>query len=57
MFTREDRPTRPTRSSLRIPKIKFDGPEGEMLGQLDVSPEIVASKLSSEVIIPASQHV
>ena len=36
VFTREDT------SSLHEPETKFSGPEGEMLGQLVVTPEVVA---------------
>ena len=32
-------------SSLPIPETKFNGPEGEMLGQLVVTPEVVATKI------------
>ncbi len=38
VFTREDT------ISLYVPRTKFNGPEGEMLGQLVVTPEVVASK-------------
>ena len=38
VFTREDT------SSLPVPETKFKGSEGERLGQLVVTPEIVASK-------------
>ena len=41
MFTRED-----TRS-LPEPETKFNGSEGERLGQLVVTPEIVASKINN----------
>ena len=40
VFTREDT------SSLPLPETKFEGSEGEMLGQLVVSPEVVASKIN-----------
>ena len=40
-FTREDT------SSLPVPETKFNGPEWEMLGQLVVSPEVVASKIDN----------
>ena len=39
VFTREDT------SSLPVPETKFNGPEGEMLGQLVVTPEIAATKI------------
>ena len=38
MFTREDT------SSLPVPETKFKGSEGERLGQLIVTPEVVVSK-------------
>ena len=38
MFTREDT------SSLPVPETKFNGPEGERLGQLVVTPEVVAGQ-------------
>ena len=38
VFTREDT------SSLPVPESKFNGSEGERLGQLVVTPEVVASK-------------
>ena len=38
VFTREDT------ISLSVPRTKFNGPEGEMLGQLVVTPEVVARK-------------
>ena len=41
MFTREDN------SSLPVPETKINGPEGEMLGQLVVTPEVVASKINN----------
>ncbi len=41
VFTREDT------SSLPVPEIKFHGPEGEMLGQLVVTPEIVATTINN----------
>ena len=40
LFTREDT------SSLPVPETKFNGSEGERLGQLVVTPEIVASKIT-----------
>ena len=40
VFTREDS------SSLPVPETKFNGHEGGMLGQLVVTPEVVASKLA-----------
>ena len=39
VFTREDT------SSLPVPETKFNGSEEEMLGQLIVTPEVVASKI------------
>ena len=41
VFTREDT------SSLPVPQTKFNGPEGERLGQLVVTPDVVASKINS----------
>ena len=41
VFTREDT------SSLHVPETKFNRPEGEMLGQLVVTPEEVASKINN----------
>ena len=41
MFTREDT------SSLPVPETKFKGSEGERLGQLVVTPEVVASKINN----------
>ena len=41
VFTREDT------SSLPVPETKFNGSEGERLGQLVVTPEVVASKINS----------
>ena len=41
VFTREDT------SSLPVPETKFNGSEGERLGQLLVTPEIVASKINN----------
>ena len=34
-------------SSLPVPETKFNGSEGEMLGQLVVTPDVVASKINS----------
>ena len=39
VFTREDT------SSLPVPETMFNGTEGEMLGQLVVSPEVVPNKI------------
>ena len=39
-FTRKDI------SSLPVPETKFNGTEGERLGQLVVTPEVVASKIN-----------
>ena len=41
VFTREDT------SSLPVPETKFNGTEGERLGQLIVTPEVVASKINN----------
>ena len=41
VFTREDT------SSLPAPETKFEGSEGEMLGQLVVTPEVVANKINN----------
>ena len=41
VFTREDT------SSLPVPETKFNGPEGEMLRQLVVTPEVVASTINN----------
>ena len=41
VFTREDT------SSLPVPETKFNGSEGERLGQLVVTPDVVASKINS----------
>ena len=41
LFTREDI------SSLPVPETKFNGPEGESLGQLVVTPEVVATKINN----------
>ena len=41
VFTREDT------SSLPVPQTKFNGSEGERLGQLVVNPEVVASKINN----------
>ena len=41
VFTREDT------SSLPVPETKFKGSEGERLGQLIVTPEVVASKIKN----------
>ena len=43
VFTREDT------SSLPVPETKFNGLEGERLGQLVVTPEIVASKINNNI--------
>ena len=37
--------TRGDTSSLHVPKTKFEGSEGERLGQLVVTPEVVANKI------------
>ena len=34
-------------SSLHVPETKFNGPEGEMLGQLVVTQKLVASKINN----------
>ena len=41
VFMREDT------SSLPVPETKFKGSEGERLGQLVVTPEVVASKINN----------
>ena len=41
VFTREDN------SSLPVPETKFKGSEGERLGQLVVTPEVVARKINN----------
>ena len=41
VFTREDT------SSLPVPETKFEGSEGERLGQLVVTPEVVANKINN----------
>ncbi len=41
VFTSEDT------SSLPVPETKFNGPEGEMLGKLVVTPEVLASKINN----------
>ena len=41
VFTREDT------SSLPVPETKFNGSEGERLGQLSVAPEVVASQINN----------
>ena len=41
VFTREDT------SSLPLPETKFKGSAGERLGQLVVTPEVVASKINN----------
>ena len=41
VFTREDT------SLLPVPETKFEGSEGERLGQLVVTPEVVANKINN----------
>ena len=41
VFKREDT------SSLPVPETKFEGSEGERLGQLVVTPEVVANKINN----------
>ena len=41
VFMREDT------SSLPVPETKFNGPEGERLGQFVVTPEVVATKINN----------
>ena len=41
VFTREDT------SSIPVPETKFKGSEGEMLGQVVVTPEVVANKINN----------
>ena len=43
MFTREDT------SSLPVPETQFKGSQGEMLGQLVVTPEVVASNINNNI--------
>ena len=38
--------TREATSSLHVPETKFNGSEEEQLGQLIVTPEVVASKIN-----------
>ena len=53
MFTRDDT------SSLPVPETKFNGPELERLGQLIVTPEVVANKInnSKEIKSPGMDWV
>ena len=44
VFTREDTTGV---SSLPVPETKFEGSEGERLGQLVVTPEVVANKINN----------
>ena len=46
VFTREDT------SSLPVPETKFKGSEGERLGQLVVTPEVVASNINNTSRVP-----
>ena len=39
--------TREYTSSLPVPETKFNGTEGERLGQLDITPEVVANKINN----------
>ena len=39
--------TREDASSLPVPETKSNGPEGNMLGQLVITPEVVASKINN----------
>ena len=39
--------TQENTSSLPVPETKFNGSEGEKLGQLVVTPEVVASKINN----------
>ena len=39
--------TREDTSSLPVPETKCNGPEGEMLGQLVITPEVVSSKINN----------
>ena len=39
--------TRKNTSSLPVPETKFNVPEGKMLGQLVVTPEVVATKINN----------
>ena len=46
VFTREDQMEKIV-SSLPVPETKFNGSEGERLGQFVVTPEVVASKINN----------
>ena len=46
VFTREDT------SSIPVPETKFKGSEGERLGQLVVTPEVVVSKINNTSRVP-----
>ena len=39
--------TRAHTSSLPVPETKFNGPEGERMGQLVVTPKVVARKINN----------
>ena len=39
--------TREYTCSLPVPETNFNGPEGELLGQIVVTPEVVASKINN----------
>ena len=45
VFSREDT------SSLPVPETKFNGTEGERLGQLVITPEVIANKINNIIII------
>ena len=50
--------TREATSSLPVPETKFNGSEVESLGQLVVTPEVVASKINNtRQVTRATHHV
>ena len=51
VFTREDT------SSLPVPETKFNGSEGERLGQLVVTPEVVANKINNILLVPGVVYI
>ena len=50
VFTREDT------SSLPVPETKFNGSEEEKLGQLIVTPEVVANKINNDKVGPLEDN-
>ena len=44
-------------SSLPVPETKFEGSEGERLGQLVVTPEVVANKINNTRQVTRATHV